>query len=262
MKQEERDKNDTNYFTKKDYIYWIIFLMFLIILLLVWKWSNEQQLTNQISLVGSVSSILLALVAIGYAFFQTQRNSNENNNMLNTLIKINDQINKLESVNNSLNNIKKDLVTIQKESSNFQEKVQIDLEKLRSSLEDKSWIDNLDLSIDYDEDNVVEMKEQFKNEYMNHIKEKLDRAFRIDNDVMAKVLSHIGPLPLGEEVNEDEILLSCKKDGIVASSLDIFNELEKLSKRGIVAFVVNKEDPDNKVFAIKTKEIEPLKLVN
>lgn len=256
----ENNFRKEKFFTKKDFVYWIIFLIAVIVLVLVWRWSDEQQLTNQISLVGSVSSILLALVAISYAFFQTQRNSNENSNMLNTLIKINNEINKLESVNSSLSNIKKDLVTIQQESSNFQEKVKIDLENLRSSLEDKSWIDNLEL--DPLDGSVSDMKEQFKSEYVNHIKDKLDSAFRIDNEVMAKILSHIGPLSVGDEIDQEEILQACKKEGIEADSFIIIKELERLSKRKIVTFVVKSNDPSGEIVAIKSSNIEPLELVD
>lgn len=260
--KERKLSNERSIFTKKDYIYWNIFLMLTIVLLLVWKWSNQQELTNQISLVGSVSSILLALVAIGYAFFQTQRNSNENNIMLNTLMKINDEINKLESVNNSLGNINKDLINLKESSSVFQEKMEVDIRKLRLSLEDKSWIDELDLSVNGDDKMVNSLKEKLKNEYVSHIEENLKNAFRIDNEVLAHILSHIGRISIGDKVDEEEILSTLYSRKINANSYDIFVELERLRKSGIVELVIDKNNPDKRVFAIKKSDIEPIKLVD
>lgn len=245
--------------TKKDFIYWIIFLVAIVILLLVWKWDNEQQLANQISLVGSVSSILLALVAIGYAFFQTQSNSNETKIMLSTLMKVNDEINKLETINKSLKDINKDLVDFQKESSSFQEKMDHNFATLKGSLEDKSWIDQLDFNDD--KKNIKDLKEEFKREYGNHISDKLQSAFQIDNEIMAEILSYVGKISLGEQINEDKIIDSLNKKGKKVSKYELFNELERLNERGILSFVVNKDDSEEQVFAIKTSEIKPLKLV-
>src|SRR5699024_9531520 len=245
--------------TKKDFIYWIIFLVALIILLLVWKWDSEQQLANQISLVGSVSSILLALVAIGYAFFQTQSNSNENKTMLSTLIKVSEEVNKLETINSSLKEIYTDLAKFQKESSSFQEKTEHNFAILTDSLKDKSWIDQLEFK--NDQLNVDELKEEFKKEYVNHVNKKLENAFKIDTEIIAAILSYIGKIPIGDRINEDVIINNLKSKGKIVNEYELFKELERLNEKGIISFVVNENDSSKRLYAIKTSEIEPLKLV-
>lgn len=167
MDKTQGENSKLKLFTKKDFAYWVIFLMEIIVFLLVWRWDSEQHLANQISLVGSVFSILLALVAIGYTFFQTQSSSHENKVILNTLMKVNDEINKLESINDSLRNINKDLVHFKNESSSYQEKTDQNLSTLRESLEDKSWID--ELSFNKSEESMDNLKEELKNEYERNI---------------------------------------------------------------------------------------------
>lgn len=237
-------------FDRKDYIYWIIYLLSIIVLLLVWKWDDEQQLTNQISLVGSVSSILLALVAIGYAFFQSNSSSNENKMMLQTLTKINDEITKLEQVNTSLSHLRSEFVNMKDESSIFQEKMEIGMHNLKTSLEDKSWID--EIKTQQGEEISTDLKVKLKEEYENHIEKNLGKAFQIDNEIMAGILSYIYKLQLGEKINEEHLSIFLNNRNIKHDSSQIMKEFYKLTKTGLISLLVDEKDKSKKIFAKKT----------
>lgn len=250
MSNEDKEYSNKKYLTNKDFVYWIIYLSSIIVFLLVWKWDDEQQLTNQISLVGSVSSILLALVAIGYAFFQSQTSSKENNLMLQTLLKINNEIDKLETVNNSLSSLRIDFSNMKDESSIFQGKIEDTLKNLKVSLKDESWLDSVETESGEKISN--DLKEKLKENYTSHIERNLEKAFQVDNEMMAYTLSYIYNLNIGEKIDEKKLKkYLTEKLNTNVNGFDVFNELQKLNNIGIVSLVVNDNDPEKKVFAIK-----------
>src|SRR5690625_4316429 len=114
--------------------YWIIFLILVVILSFVWKVSDDSTLVNQFSLVGSVSSILLALIAIGYAFFQANDAGNENKLKLQTLNKIRDEVEQLQDVNKSLKQVENEFFNFKKSTESNNEKIIESLENLKDNI--------------------------------------------------------------------------------------------------------------------------------
>ncbi|MEF7438282.1 hypothetical protein V4V36_13550 [Paenibacillus lautus] len=94
METEKNTKSKNEKFTKKDIIFgfMIFYLITIIILVFMWRAGDNQELINQISLGGSISSILLALVAIIYAYFQTNESSQQNTLVQQTLLKITEKV--------------------------------------------------------------------------------------------------------------------------------------------------------------------------
>lgn len=69
----------------KLYVAIIIFLVLILIWLLTWDFGTAREILSQISFAATISSILLALVTIVYAFYQTNRMTEEENLNKNTL---------------------------------------------------------------------------------------------------------------------------------------------------------------------------------
>lgn len=73
--------------------------------------TDTTAIVNQISLVSSFTSIILALVAIIYAFFQSYSSSKQNQMLYGTLGKINQKIKELVSLKTDVADLKNDLTT-------------------------------------------------------------------------------------------------------------------------------------------------------
>lgn len=94
MESEHNTKTENGKITKKDIIFGFIifYLVTIIVLVFIWRAGDNQELINQISLGASISSILLALVAIIYAYFQTNNSSQQNTLVQQTLLKITEKV--------------------------------------------------------------------------------------------------------------------------------------------------------------------------
>jgi len=66
-------------FSKKELVAWFIIfdLICIIIGLITWKFSSAKEIIDQVSFAAGICSILLALLAIVYAFFQSNNSSEQ-----------------------------------------------------------------------------------------------------------------------------------------------------------------------------------------
>ncbi|XDD41653.1 hypothetical protein AB3N58_10050 [Leptospira sp. WS60.C2] len=70
--------------TRKDLFYWLIFSIGLIIILISNEYNKDTNIVNYVGFAGTLISIILAVVAIIYSFFQNHTYSNINNQLNNT----------------------------------------------------------------------------------------------------------------------------------------------------------------------------------
>lgn len=91
-----------NILDKKDFTYWIIILVLFIIGLATTKCAENDTILNYISFAGTITSILLALIAIIYSFVQNFTNVTLNQKLIDTADKIETATQK---VNSSLSGI-------------------------------------------------------------------------------------------------------------------------------------------------------------
>ncbi|WP_449354715.1 hypothetical protein ACUL41_18040 [Virgibacillus natechei] len=261
----EKDSNNTEkiklnreYITKKDMFYWIIFLVLGVILSFVWKVSDDSTLVNQFSLVGSVSSILLALIAIAYAFFQANDAGNENKLMLQTLNKIRGEVEQLKDVNDSLKQVENEFFNFKRSTETNNEKIIESLENLKDNINIDPIFNIIEEKYgDIDEVTRRQIKESYNKEFEEELKNLKKNSFKINSEVQAALISYLDAfVEVGELIDEiDLIEYINKKTGNDLSSYDCFLELEKLYKAGIIEFVKKKEDSDDKLYAIKGKDI-------
>lgn len=238
--------------------YWIIFLTLIVILSFVWKVSDDSTLVNQFSLVGSVSSILLALIAIGYAFFQANDAGNENKLMLQTLNNIRNEVEQLKDVNDSLKQVENEFFSFKRSTETNNEKIIESLENLKDSIN----IDPIFNIIEEKYGNIDEItRKQIRESYNKEFEEKLmdlkKNSFKINSEVQAALVSYLDAfVGVGELIDEKDLIEYInKKTGSDLSSYDCFVELEKLYKTGIIEFVKKEYGNDDKLYAIKGKDI-------
>ncbi|MDY0406598.1 hypothetical protein P5G51_015605 [Virgibacillus sp. 179-BFC.A HS] len=258
LNSKEKIKLNKEYITKKDMFYWIIFLTLIVILSFVWKVSDDSTLVNQFSLVGSVSSILLALIAIGYAFFQANDAGNENKLMLQTLNNIRNEVEQLKDVNDSLKQVENEFFSFKRSTETNNEKIIESLENLKDSIN----IDPIFNIIEEKYGNIDEItRKQIRESYNKEFEEKLmdlkKNSFKINSEVQAALVSYLDAfVGVGELIDEKDLIEYInKKTGSDLSSYDCFVELEKLYKTGIIEFVKKEYGNDDKLYAIKGKDI-------
>lgn len=99
----------------------IVDLVAIIVLVIVWRGGDNTQIVNQFSLGASISSIFLALVAIIYAFFQSNASSNQNTLVHSALNKIIDKVEEFASIKGEL--------------ESFQESSKSDISNIFSAIE-------------------------------------------------------------------------------------------------------------------------------
>lgn len=86
--------------TKKDLGYWILILVLAIITILTWRLGDNPDVIGYLGFGGTIASILLAVVALIYSFFQTAASGN-------TTAILEDSAKKIESVTDSLKRVDK-----------------------------------------------------------------------------------------------------------------------------------------------------------
>lgn len=96
--------------TRKDIIFGFITfdLIGFICFLIVWKLGTTQDIVNQLSLASSISSILLALVAIIYAYMQTNETSRQNMQVQDALNKITEKVESVVLIRNEFESFRED----------------------------------------------------------------------------------------------------------------------------------------------------------
>jgi hypothetical protein len=94
--------------SKKDIVYGFVILILIatIITVIVWRTGNNAALVNQLSLTGSLTSIVLAFLAIIYAFLESRSSANENEKIKNTLNNINAKVIELDRISEELGYIR------------------------------------------------------------------------------------------------------------------------------------------------------------
>lgn len=256
--ENRRIKLNKELITKKDLFYWLVILLAGMILIFVWKVGEQDTLINQFSLAGSVSSILLALIAIAYAFFQTNDASNENKLMIQTLDKIREEVEQLGSVNESLINVRNEFFDFKKSTEDNNNKIINSIETIKDDI-------NLDFIYriieekygEIDEDTKYKIEKSYNKEFENKLDKYKNEAFRINSSTQATMINYINShVEVGEVINEKDLIeFVWKKTGIKMDSYECFLELEKLENQGFVSFVTKKDDIGNKIYTIKSADI-------
>src|SRR5699024_1674152 len=90
--------------TKKDLVYWLVGVLLILAVVIVWRTKDPSLLLDEISLGGTIISIVLALVAIFFTFIQSSESSRQSSNMIKQINKLTAQIINLSAMNEQLTN--------------------------------------------------------------------------------------------------------------------------------------------------------------
>ncbi|WP_312123681.1 hypothetical protein [Lysinibacillus boronitolerans] len=224
------------YITKKDLFYIIVFLVFALVLVFSWRAGGINILVNQISLVGSVSSILLALIAIGYAFFQANNSSWENKQMLDTLSRVNEKVEELGI-------IKDEMVLIKNDISSFKEVSNDGMSNMMSAISELPNMLNFDgfskllkdqgVVIPSEIESGLKIKYQEKlNDEVNKLKNKV---IRLDSELEAEIANYISvEKERNDHIRRIDVKGYLNRNGLNYSVSDISKVLRRFSEVGIV----------------------------
>ncbi|MEK3727178.1 MULTISPECIES: hypothetical protein [unclassified Lysinibacillus] len=102
----------------------IIFdLVAVLITIATWRAKDSQQIINEVSLWSGLASIVLAIVAIGFAFLQSYQSTKQSIEVSAALEKINEKVKGISDIQNQVSEIKNNLTLNatmdSKPSSNF-----------------------------------------------------------------------------------------------------------------------------------------------
>lgn len=91
-----------NLVTKKDFFYWMLFLMFVCISILSDKFYQIQNFMDYISFSGTILSIILGVIAIIYSFFQSHDSNKSVEDMHYMINELKETIRKLNGIENMI----------------------------------------------------------------------------------------------------------------------------------------------------------------
>jgi hypothetical protein len=92
----KRSVNLNKYFDSKDYNYWLFILVLLLVASSTSQFGNNTAVLNYVSFAGTITSIILAVVAIIYSFFQNFANTSLNQKLIESADKIEKVINTVD----------------------------------------------------------------------------------------------------------------------------------------------------------------------
>ncbi|WP_134705105.1 hypothetical protein [Ammoniphilus sp. YIM 78166] len=202
---QESDKKRRTFPEKKDFIYWIIGLVIAFILSITWRGGDNTILVNQISLASGFASIILAVVAIIYAFYQSKTSSEKDVLVQSVLIKIRDKVDELEVISHQLTSLQE---SWQSSSSNM----------LGVMQEMNASIGSLSSEVRAIYENEADIGDKTKLETV------LDKLERMQNDLNKTVIK--GPVTWGD-LEGGNLKLNT---GIITTAPSIIDKLKNTGK--------------------------------
>lgn len=110
LKPNRKKMKNKELITKRDLIYWLIYCISVSIILATNQLHQNLNIVNYIGFAGTLISIILAVLAIIYSFFQNFTYSNVNNQLIETSEKIEDLINSLKDTSENYSKKNEELI--------------------------------------------------------------------------------------------------------------------------------------------------------
>lgn len=209
------EEKDCEKLLKKDIVYCFIIFFLFVVGLLTWKLGDNKTVFDQISFAGTVSSIILSVIAI----FMTIASENKNTSMSGIIEKVKDSIvdadediqNNTKKLSKSINKNKKILDVINQHFGKFDDlekritDLRFGVEEFRSILDENTQIYN---SINDRIEKMVEQLDRIENDTHNIVglnnkntdlkkDEKIEFKYRVKIDDLKKLIRD-------NEVNNNE----------------------------------------------------------
>lgn len=131
----KRSVNLNKYFDSKDYNYWLFILVLLLVGLSTSQFGNNVSVLNYVSFAGTITSILLAVVAIIYSFFQNFSNINLNQKLIESADKIEKSIANIDSASKDISSTSSSIDNATNKMDSSSEKIESLIDTVNNSLE-------------------------------------------------------------------------------------------------------------------------------
>ncbi len=150
---EENLKDKTNLITKKDYFYWLTFLILFIVLWTSIDLSAMDDFSTYISFAGTVTSIILGVVAIIYSYFQgydsarnldslektSQKIDSVSNDLITSVTEIKDLSERLKEINGLIDGLSCKVESLNSEMADLKVNVDTNFKKTNSILKESKF---------------------------------------------------------------------------------------------------------------------------
>lgn len=255
-------------YTKKDIkiinLKWIIFIIVLLIILLIsTKVGNNADIVNYVGFAGTISSIILAIVAIIYSYYQSSLNTDSTNRLAEAVSKSEDSMMKLEEYESELDQIGNKFTSGIKEMESSTIKINSAINKIDDNFSLTHSKQNELINMlksgnnSNDDDDDDEVKNIMNIDFMKNILNK-NRSFKL-------IVKIIYEKYVKKEVfNEREVAIEVANKifksqsevgtGIAAGTT--FAVLSLLESNGLIVFDKDEEKNNNKMIIKFNKNIE------
>ncbi|MCR8633479.1 hypothetical protein [Paenibacillus radicis (ex Xue et al. 2023)] len=216
---------------KKDMTYWIIILSIFIVVISTWRTGDPGMLANQLSLGGTLLSIVLAVIAIIFSFVQSSDSSRQSIEMVDKFSQVTSKIESLNVISHNL---------LKQNEKQFAKIKQVE----KFTLDFTENVKSLDIQ-DYKigtEDVVKEVKE-LQNNYINKVKSIYNNELQIG----VTIFGNIALINLIKEVYGNSVVLVQElwsllySRGISISIQDLEDRLKKLENDGKLVIMTEGE---------------------
>jgi len=102
-------KNEREIITKKDLFYWMVLLMYTIIIILTVKLTPKTDVIDYFSFGGTLASILLAIIAMIYSFFQNFSMQSSSDRLNETVTRVEKSVSNLDEFDTGIRNISNEI---------------------------------------------------------------------------------------------------------------------------------------------------------
>ncbi|GIN71261.1 hypothetical protein J14TS2_17360 [Bacillus sp. J14TS2] len=231
-----KNRETQEFITKKDLSYVIAFLIFALILIFTWRAGGVEVLVNQISLVGSISSILLALIAIGYAFFQTNNSSWENRQLSDTLGRVNDKVEELGQIKDEMAVIKDELSKFKEISNDSMSNMMAAISELPNQLNFDAFSSLLkEHGITIPDNAEGDLKAKYQKKINSEVDKIKKEMTRLDSKIETDIANFVNfEVELGEEITPSKVYAYLDANGVIYEDQDVRNALRKFLRVGLV----------------------------
>lgn len=218
----------------KDVVYSGIILSILFGVQFVWKWANETELTNQISLITSWISISLAFLAIFYAFYQTWSSQNENQQLTRSIAILSEETQNIRNIKEVINNIENNTKILNNSVTALEAHTAKIVEKFHNT--EFTSMDQLRVLFPNASENEIEKAyielnestEQFVNDQLN------ENSSGYSSSGYSKVKAHIDNMEFGTQFTPKEIFKHFNESGIEITTGQVAGALTRLNQANTI----------------------------
>lgn len=225
--------------SKKDLIFGFIifYLINVIVLLVIWKIGTPKEILDQVSFASSISSILLALIAIVYAFIQSKDASEQHHTVQKMLHGIMDQVQKLENIKEELSLIKDDFGLFKSDSKSDKTEILQAIKTLKGIYNPKAVFQQLEeQQIEVPKEVQDKISKDFSETFDQQLHELVTDSERLDHSEVERIIANLikNEMEIGQLFRMADIYWKLKNRGYKVTPWQMYHILHSLCESGLI----------------------------